>query len=88
MKHSERFALDQWLSDYPAKMSYDEVLDLIADESDDVLTWIVAEDCPPDELIEIIESTRTQVERMLDNLLYGICLSNKTEEESRQEGAM
>ena len=88
MKHSERFALDHWLSDYPMGLDYDEVLDLIAEESDRVLTWIVAEDCPTAELIEIIESTRAQVERMLDNLLYGICLSSKTEEESIIEGAM
>ena len=32
MKHSERFALNEWMSDYPQDATFDEVCDLLLDE--------------------------------------------------------
>ena len=88
MKHSERFALNQWLSEYPDGLTYDAVLERIANDDGGVTPWLMVERYAPLTLIEIIDSTRVQVERMLDNLVYGIALADKTEEESKQEGAM
>jgi hypothetical protein len=93
MKHSERFALNQWLSDYPADMTYDEIIAMMKDEAntwrtDDIDVWVAVETFPLANVAEFIEDTRCAVEQMMDDLVFGIALANKTEEESKQEGAM
>ena len=88
MRHAERFALNQWLSDYPYDATYDEVFKMIHQEDERVTVWERLEGHPSDVIANTIEDTKLAVEQMLDNLLCGIALRNKTEEESRAEGAM
>ena len=79
MKVSERFALGQWLSDYPDDKTYEEVLDLITEEHEDVILWEPVENYPPESVIEIIEDTRSSFEDSADNLCSGIKLSDVME---------
>lgn len=79
MKVSERFALGQWLSDYPDDKTYDEVLSMITEEHEDIILWETIENYPPESVIEIIEDTRSSFEDSADNLCSGIKLSDVME---------
>lgn len=79
MKVSERFALGQWLSDYPDDKTYDEVLSMITEGHDDVTLWEMIEYDTPDRVIEIIEDTRSSFENSADDLCFGIRLSDVME---------
>jgi len=59
MKTSELFALNEWLSDYPNNLEYDEVLELLRDEHESVIVWQWFENMPPIDLIENIDNTRS-----------------------------
>jgi hypothetical protein len=88
MKHAERFALNQWLFEHPEDATYDEVLKMIHQEDERVTVWEKLEGHPSDVIANTIEDTKMAVERMLDDLVCGVRLSDKTEEESIAEGAM
>jgi hypothetical protein len=79
MKVSERFALGQWLSDYPDDKTYDEVLSMITEEHEDIVLWETIENYPPESVIEIIEDTRSSFENSADDLCFGIKLSDVME---------
>jgi hypothetical protein len=79
MKVSERFALGQWLSDYPDDKTYDEVLEMIEEEHDDIILWEPIENYPPESVIEIIDDTRSSFENSADDLCSGIKLSDVME---------
>lgn len=79
MKVSERFALGQWLSDYPDDKTYDEVLSMITEEHEDVILWETIENYPPESVIEIIDDTRSSFENSADDLCSGIKLSDVME---------
>ena len=79
MKVSERFALGQWLSDYPDDKTYDEVLSMITEEHEDVLLWEPIENYPPESVIEMIDDTRSSFENSADDLCSGIKLSDVME---------
>ena len=79
MKVSERFALGQWLSDYPDDKTYDEVLSMITEEHEDIILWETIENYPPESVIEIIEDTRSSFEDSADDLCFGIKLSDVME---------
>lgn len=79
MKVSERFALGQWLSDYPDDKTYDEVLSMITEEHEDIILWEPIENYPPESVIEIIDDTRSSFEDSADNLCSGIKLSDVME---------
>ena len=68
MKKSERFALNQWLSDYPGGMTYAEIIGALTAEPDlwevdDVTPWEVVENYPLDAVAEFIDDTRAVLER-------------------------
>ena len=69
MTNSETFALNQWLSDYPADMSYEGIIETLSDIDDgdtsDITVWEVAEDYPTDQVAEFIEDTKAAYERSL-----------------------
>jgi len=88
MRHAERFALNQWLWDYPDDASYDAVLQMVRGGDEGVTVWEPLDRSSSHEVANVIEDTKMTAERMLDDLLYGVRLSDKTEEESRAEGAM
>jgi hypothetical protein len=62
MKTSEKFALNEWLSDYPENLDFDGVLDLLRDEDLSVTVWQWFENMPAYELIENIDNTRSHFE--------------------------
>lgn len=68
MKHSELFALNEWLSDYPAHMSYDEVIDLLHDGDERILVWCWFENMPTPELIENIDNTKSHFEHTVNSM--------------------
>jgi hypothetical protein len=93
MKHSERFALNQWLSDYPDNLSYAEIVEMMIGDEEEwtheyISVWQVAEHFTLRQVVDFMEDTRKAIENTLDNLVFGVALANKTEEESIAEGAM
>lgn len=67
MKHSEQFALNQWLSCYPDDMSYEDILDCMNDpkntwSSDNISVWQTVENFPMDQVAEFIEDTKNAFE--------------------------
>jgi len=79
MKVSERFALGQWLSDYPDDKTYEEVLSMITEEHEDIILWETIENYPPESVIEMIDDTRSSFESSADDLCSGIKLSDVME---------
>tara|TARA_R110000868_G_scaffold363171_1_gene625444 strand:- start:502 stop:717 length:216 start_codon:yes stop_codon:yes gene_type:complete len=70
MKKSEQFALDQWLSDYPANLPYDEIINVLNNAEidftiDEISVWEVVEDYPLDQVAEFIEDTKRAFERAI-----------------------
>lgn len=51
----ERFALCQFLSEFPDKVEYKEVLRLIYEEDEEVTVWQPFEDFPAYKIVEFIE---------------------------------
>ena len=73
---AETFALNQWLSDYPADMSYAEIIEQISANKhrysscvDEIYVWVVAEDFSGRELAETIDDTRNAFMRHAGELL-------------------
>jgi len=69
MKTSERFALNEWLSDYPDDMSYGEILELMSTDDwtiDDITVWEVVENFTLDQVSDFIENTRMHFERVTE----------------------
>ena len=69
MKTSEQFALNQWLSDYPDNLSYDEIITVLNNAEnewtiDDIWVWEIVEDCTLDQVAQFIEDTRSAFERV------------------------
>lgn len=64
---SQKFALNQWLTDYPADMNYQQIIDLLSDSewlnSNHAITpWIVAENFPGHQIAQFIDDTRMHFE--------------------------
>ena len=62
MKTSERFAINEWLSEYPEDKTYDEIIDLIYEEDESVIPWELVENHPPADLIQSMYNTKTHFE--------------------------
>lgn len=66
MKPSERFAIHQWLSDYPDNKTYDEIIDMMVGEEEDedswthdqITVWQVVEHFTLRQVAEMIDDTR------------------------------
>ena len=63
MKTSERFALNEWLSDYPSDMTYDEIIDAMVGEEEEwthenITVWQVVEHFTLRQVAEFINNTR------------------------------
>lgn len=84
MKVSERFALNQWLKDYPKDLGYAEVLKLIRERTvQDITTKTFALGMTWPSIIEEIEKTRNEFEDTVDDL-SPLCLSEVREPEVRK----
>ncbi len=69
---AETFALNQWLSDYPASMTYDEIINQLGSDSyfdHDIVVWEPIEDYSGEDIVEMIEDTRAAFERHAADLL-------------------
>lgn len=65
---AEQFALDQWLSDYPVNLAYDEIISVLNNAEvdftiDEISVWEIVEDYPLDQVAEFIEDTKNAFER-------------------------
>lgn len=67
MKASEQFALNQWLTDYPEDMTYDEIIAALKVENqwmaDDITVWYLVENNTTDQVAMFIEDTKDAFER-------------------------
>ena len=67
MKLSEQFALNQWLSDYPDDMTYEEIIAALKVENqwmvDDITVWYLVENNTTDQVAMFIEDTKQAFER-------------------------
>ena len=71
MKTSERFALNEWLSEYPDDMSYGEILELMSTDEwtiDEITVWEVVENYTLDQVSDFIENTRMHFERVTEEV--------------------
>ena len=84
MKHSERFALDHFLSEYPRDLPYDEIIERILDDEDDeVGVWDLAENHGRAAVVEMIDDLRHHFECVVSNMMNMKDLGKLTEEETR-----
>ena len=64
---AENFALNQWLSDPPCHLTYQEILDQIRSEEylegDDIVVWEPIDDYSGEWIADTIEDTRRAFER-------------------------
>jgi len=68
MTHAETFALNEWLSDYPDNLTYDEVLELLRDEDESVIVWQWFEHTPVTDMVENIDNTRSHFENTINTM--------------------
>jgi hypothetical protein len=69
MKTSELFALNEWLSDFPDNLTYDEIIAILRDPentwcADDITVWEGVENSELNEVASYIESTKKHFERV------------------------
>ena len=71
MKKSEKFALNEWLSDYPDDLDYYEILELMSQDDwsvDGISVWEVVENFTLDQVSDFIENTRMHFERVTEEV--------------------
>ena len=71
MKTSEKFALNEWLSDYPDDLDYYEILELMSQDDwsvDGITVWEVVENFTLDQVSDFIENTRIHFERVTEEV--------------------
>jgi hypothetical protein len=77
MKKSERFALMEWLTEFPDDKTYDEIILMLrGDESEwthpDIDVWEVVENHTLDQVADIIENTRMHFESVNGALIFAL----------------
>jgi len=71
MKTSERFALNEWLSDYPDDLEYYDILEMMSQDDwsvDGITVWEVVENYTLDQVSDFIENTRMHFERVTEEI--------------------
>jgi hypothetical protein len=65
---AERFALNEWLTDYPDDMSYDEIIALLNVDNqwmvDGITVWYLVENNTTDQVAIFIGDTKDHFERV------------------------
>jgi hypothetical protein len=72
MKTSEKFALNEWLSDYPDDLEYYDILELMSQDDwsvDGITVWEVVENFTLDQVSDFIENTRMHFERVTEEVI-------------------
>ena len=77
MKQSERFALMEWLSEFPDDKTYDEIILMLrGDESQwkhpDIDVWEVVENHTLDQVADFIDNTRMHFESVNGALIFAL----------------
>jgi hypothetical protein len=77
MKQSERFALHEWLSEFPDDKTYDEIIGMLtgAEEvwvQDGITVWEVVEHHTLEQVADLIENTRMHFEHMTEDLVSAL----------------
>jgi hypothetical protein len=67
MTTAQRFALNQWLTEYPETMSYEQIIETMVGDSeewthDDITVWQVVENFTLRQVADFIEDTRAHFE--------------------------
>ena len=71
MKPSEKFALNEWLSDYPDDLEYYDTLEMMSQDDwsvDGITVWEVVENFTLDQVSDFIENTRMHFERVTEEI--------------------
>ena len=71
MKTSEKFALNEWLSDYPEDLEYYDILEMMSQDDwsvDGITVWEVVENFTLDQVSDFIENTRMHFERVTEEV--------------------
>ena len=71
MTHAEQFALNEWLSDYPSFMTYDEIIEMMIDDTDEwthesITAWQTVEHFTLRQVAEFIENTKAHFENTIN----------------------
>ena len=77
MKQSERFALMEWLTEFPDDKTYDEIILMLrGDESEwthpDIDVWEVVENHTLDQVADMIDNTRMHFESINGDLIFAL----------------
>ena len=77
MRQSERFALMEWLSDFPDDKTYDEIMEMMRDFNhtwthEDLSVWEVVENHTLDQVADMIENTRMHFESANGELISAL----------------
>ena len=72
LTYGEQFALDEWLSDYPENMSYEDIILTLTsgDEDNEITTWAAMLYHPLSHIAEYIENTRLHFERVVGGAFH------------------
>jgi hypothetical protein len=70
MTHAENFAINQWLSDYPAFTTYDEIIELMEGDEEEwthelISVWQTVEHFTLRQVAEFIEDTKQHFENTI-----------------------
>jgi len=72
LTYGEQFALDEWLSDYPENMSYEDVIFTLTSGNDDneITVWGAMTDHPLIHIAGFIENTRIHFDRVVGGAFH------------------
>lgn len=74
LERAQDFAIDQWISDHPEDMTYDEILALLKQDvwnradsewKETISPWYLIEDHSGEQIANFIEDTCADVQRLL-----------------------
>jgi hypothetical protein len=72
LTYGEQFALDEWLSDYPETMSYEDILLTLTtgDEDNEITVWAAMENNPLSDIAEYIDNTRAHFDNVVGSAFH------------------
>jgi hypothetical protein len=72
LTYGEQFALDEWLSDYPETMSYEDILLTLTtgDEDNEITVWAAMENNLLSDIAEYIDNTRAHFDNVVGSAFH------------------
>ena len=72
LTYGEQFALDEWLSDYPNTMSYEDIILTMTsgNEGNEITVWGAMTDHPLSHIAGYIEDTRRHFDRVVGGAFH------------------